>query len=126
MASSPCFKCNGSGQVAFKHVADGVCFQCKGTGSLSFRKRAPAFVEAHPEHVVPAAERATDAQWDYMGKLCGDHDDTFCRIVETAGAFMASQRYVSRKVMSAAIEAAKADPIAAKWRRDNRTMRRAG
>jgi RecJ-like exonuclease len=29
-----CPKCAGTGEVEFKHVANGVCFMCEGTGNL--------------------------------------------------------------------------------------------
>lgn len=105
MAQFPCFKCNGSGEVSFRHIANGVCFQCGGTGKLDSRK-----VEAKQVHhfpVIPEGERATDKQWSFLGKLVGDNDAKFCRLVRAAGAPCANQTYVSKAVMSRAIEMAK-------------------
>jgi RecJ-like exonuclease len=106
-ASYPCHKCNGTGFVAFRHIENGVCFTCAGSGQLSYRKREKAFVDPHPELLVPEAERATENQWNYLVRLTQDNDDTFRRFVRQAGAPMASQRYVTRAVMSRAIEMAK-------------------
>ena len=32
-----CHRCNGTGEVIFKHVANGVCFACNGTGKLEYK-----------------------------------------------------------------------------------------
>lgn len=108
MATFPCFKCNGSGQVSFKHIANGVCFTCAGSGQLSYRPRAKIRADAHPELLVAEQDRSTAAQWEYLGKLCGDSDRACCSVLKAAGAPMATQRYVTKAVMSRAIEIAKA------------------
>lgn len=102
-----CTRCNGSGYVSFRHIENGKCFACGGAGKLTARKARP-FVDPHPTQVVPVAERATDAQWNYLVSLCGDNDATFCRFIKAAGGFMATQRYTSRATISKAIDLAKA------------------
>jgi RecJ-like exonuclease len=106
-ASFPCYKCNGSGLVAFRHIANGVCFTCAGSGKLSYQPKAKAFVEPHPEWVVPEANRATQKQWDYLVKLTGDSDDIMRRLIRQAGAPSSCGVYVTKAQMSAAIERAK-------------------
>lgn len=103
MAKFPCFKCNGSGEVSFKHIANGVCFQCGGTGKLDYQPRAKA--DPHPNLLVPEADLSTVAQWDHFNRLCTD-DRRACQILRSAGAPMATRRYVTKAVMSKAIELA--------------------
>jgi hypothetical protein len=105
MTTFPCFKCNGSGQVSFRHIENGKCFQCAGSGKLSYRQTAKA--DPHPELLVAEAERATDKQWSYLLRLVREDDDKFCKIVRKAGAPFAAQRYIRRDVMSRAIEMAR-------------------
>lgn len=108
MAKFPCYKCNGSGQVAFKHIENGVCFQCGGLGQLSYRPRAKVDADPNPDLLVPAEKRATDKQWDYLVRLVQDNDDKFCRYIKAAGGKIAAQRYTTKAVMSRAIEMARA------------------
>lgn len=103
MANTNCFKCNGTGEVSFKHIANGVCFQCSGSGKLSYRAQVAA--DPHPELLVPAEQRSTTKQWEYFGRLVQD-DRKACRIMKDAGAPMATQRYVTKAIMSKAIEMA--------------------
>jgi hypothetical protein len=122
-----CNRCNGRGSVpGFSHIANGTCFACHGAGSVT-RKSSDnvEFVEPYPELVIPEANRATEKQWAFLSSLCGDNDQCFRRIVALAGCNHANSRYVSRKVMSAAIEIAKTDADAAKWRHWNGPRRRA-
>jgi len=104
MASFPCFKCNGSGEVAFRHIANGVCFQCGGTGKLDGRQ-----AEAKMEHkfpVIPEGERCTIKQWAFLEKLTGENDARFRKAVYAAGAPCANMTYISKAVMSRAIDIA--------------------
>lgn len=105
MTTFDCFKCNGSGEVAFRHIANGVCFQCGGTGKLSARKAAPQSAPRFP--VIPESDRCTMRQWSYLERLCRDDDAAFRRAVYAAGAPCANAAHISRAVMSKAIEIAK-------------------
>ena len=106
MTKSPCFKCNGSGKIgAFTHVAAGVCFQCNGTGTLSSKGNGATFTPAHP--IIPEVIRSTVKQWDYLARLAQDNDSKCRQWILKAGAPCASQIYVSKAVMSRAIEIAK-------------------
>lgn len=108
MAQFPCFKCGGSGEVAFRHIANGVCFQCGGTGRLSVRPAAEFQYRDKPGFpVLPESERGTAKQWDYLAKLTGDVDGECRRFIAQAGCPHATDVYVSRAVMSRAIELAK-------------------
>lgn len=101
-----CFKCAGSGEVAFRHIDNGRCFQCGGTGKLSYRgKSAATFTPV--ASVVAESDRASAKQWSYFNRLVAD-DDRACRILRAAGAERASAPYVSRAMMSRAIAAARA------------------
>lgn len=114
MAEYNCFKCGGSGRVSFRHIENGVCFTCAGSGKLSYQPKGKAWQDPHPELLVPATEASTEKQWNYLDKLCGENSDTARRHLKAAGAKIASQRYVSKAVMSRAIEIAKASvPVAA-------------
>ena len=105
MQTFNCFKCNGTGEVSFRHIANGVCFQCNGTGKLSGKAVGVQFTPVAP--IVPEAFRSTAKQWDYLARLAGD-SDTKCRTwLKAAGAPVASQVYVDRATMSRAIEIAK-------------------
>jgi RecJ-like exonuclease len=108
MSKFPCFKCNGSGQVAFKHIENGVCFQCGGAGTLSYQPKAKAEADPNPDLLVPADKRATDKQWEYLLRLVRENDDKFCRFVRAAGGKIAAQRYVTKAIMSRAIDLARA------------------
>jgi hypothetical protein len=106
MAQFDCFKCGGSGQVSFRHIENGVCFQCSGTGKLAYRKKAePKFEHKFP--VIAEAERATNKQWAFLERLTGGSDTAFRKVVLAAGAPCANQTYISKVVMSRAIEMAK-------------------
>lgn len=107
MATFDCFKCLGSGKVPFAHIEGGVCFKCCGSGKLSYRKKEKAWVDPHPEWLVPEASRSTTKQWEYLAKLCGDSDSACRKALLAAGAPCASQRYVSKATMSKAIDLAK-------------------
>ncbi len=109
MANFPCFKCNGSGQVSFRHIANGVCFQCGGTGKLSTRKSVNEFkYQDKPGFpVLIEDQQCTMKQWEYLLKLVDDNDTRFCRILKQAGCPYATKVYVSRATMSRAIEIAK-------------------
>jgi len=125
-ASYICTRCNGLGSVsAFGHVANGTCFACHGAGRVARKSAASVeFVEAHPELVVAEADRATEKQWQFLANLCGDNDACFRRILAAAGCDHATARYVSRKVMSHAIEIAKTDTKAVEWRLANNPRQR--
>ena len=104
--SYDCYKCGGTGQTSFHHIAGGVCFTCGGTGKLSCKAKSTNYVDpGFPK--VPEAERATPKQWDYFNRLVGERDDTACRIIRAQGAVLANAAYVTRAQMSRAIEAAK-------------------
>lgn len=105
MTTFPCFKCNGSGEVAFRHIANGVCFQCGGTGKISSRQAGVKFEPKHP--IIPEADCSTLKQWEYLTKLTGDIDSVARKALYAAGAPCASQIYVSKAIMSRAIEIAK-------------------
>ena len=64
-----------------------------------------AWVEPHPEMVVPEDRRSTEKQWAFLQKLCKTDAQT-CKVLKKVGAKIASQRYVDRKVMSDAIKLA--------------------
>ena len=100
-----CDRCGGNGRIDhWSHVANGVCFACGGSGKLSGRPLA-AWVEPHPEMVVPEDRRSTEKQWNFLQKLCKTDDQT-CKVLKRVGAKIASQRYVDRKIMSDAIKLA--------------------
>ena len=122
-----CNRCNGRGSVpGFSHIANGTCFACHGRGRVARKASGDVeFVEPHPELVVAEADRATEKQWQFLVDLCGDHDVTFRRILSAAGCNHANARYVSRKVMSYAIEIAKKDAVSAEWRQWNGPRRQA-
>jgi RecJ-like exonuclease len=107
MAKFTCYKCGGSGRVCFTHIENGVCFTCAGTGELSYQPKQKAWKDPHPEMIVPEATRSTTKQWEFLAKLCNDSDDACRKVLKAAGAPMATQRYVSKSVMSKAIEIAK-------------------
>jgi hypothetical protein len=107
MASFPCFKCNGAGQVSFKHIENGVCFACGGTGKLDYKPRPKVEADPHPEWLVPENKRGTMKQWDYLVRLCGDVDKTICETIKNAGGRMATLRYLTKETMSKAIELAR-------------------
>jgi hypothetical protein len=105
-ATFECFKCSGSGRiVAFSGIANGVCFQCGGTGKLTSSKAGVRNTSTRTE--VPEAIRSTDKQWAFIAKLGADNSDTIRRWIYAAGADCASQVYVSKAVMSRAIDIAK-------------------
>jgi len=109
MAQFPCFKCGGSGEVAFRHVANGVCFQCEGTGRLSYRGRRekPFRYQDKPGFpVLPEAERSTAEQWERLNELTQDNDRLIRALVAIAGCPYATSVYVGRAVMDRAIEMA--------------------
>lgn len=60
------------------------------------------------ELLVAENDRSTVAQWEHLARLCGDSDRACCKVLKDAGAPMATQRYVTKAVMSRAIEIAKA------------------
>jgi len=99
-----CYKCGGTGEVSFRHIANGVCFACGGTGRLD-RRASSKLVKLNYQ---PVAEdvRCTDKQWAFFGKLVLS-DAEACRILKKAGAPCATQDAVTRAVMSRAIEMAR-------------------
>jgi hypothetical protein len=103
-----CFKCGGSGMTSFTHIENGVCFQCGGSGKLSYRSQPKVEADPHPELLVPEADRSTLKQWSFLARLTGDSDDQCRKFLKAAGAPFASQRYVTKAVMSRAIDLAKA------------------
>ncbi len=108
MTKFECFKCGGSGQIgAFRHIENGVCFTCGGSGKLSYQPKAKAWNDPHPEWIVAEDIRSTSKQWDYLAKLCNESDDACRKALKSAGAPMAAQRYVSKAIMSKAIELAR-------------------
>lgn len=104
MATFDCYKCSGTGQVAFKHIAGGVCFACGGSGRRSSPTNGATFVPVAP--IIPEAERSTAKQWSYFGRLVKT-DAEGRRLLKAAGAPSAMQLYVSRTVMRLAIDMAK-------------------
>ena len=104
-ATFDCFKCSGTGEVAFRHIANGVCFQCGGTGKLTSKQAGVRFEPVAP--IIPEGERCTPKQWAYLEKLTGGSDREFCKVVYAAGAPCANMIYVSRAVASRAIDIAK-------------------
>lgn len=109
MAQSPCFKCAGSGEVAFRHIAGGVCFQCGGTGKLSHRgRREKAFqYQDKPGFpVLPEGERSTTEQWERLEELTCENDRLARALIAIAGCPHATGVYVSRAVMGRALEMA--------------------
>jgi hypothetical protein len=122
MATYDCPKCNGIGAIsAFAHIENGTCFFCGGEGKVSFlparkQKENPE----HIPHIIPEKDRATEKQWDYLDTLTGGNSDMACKVLEKkAGAYMANGKFVSKALMSKAIEIAKADPECQKWARQN-------
>jgi hypothetical protein len=109
MANFPCFKCNGTGQVSFRHIENGVCFQCNGTGTLAYSGRKDTFkYEDKPGFpVLSETERCTIKQWEFLDRLTGENSDKFRKVLKTAGCPHATQVYVSKAVMSRAIDLAK-------------------
>ena len=63
-----CYKCGGTGEVSFRHIANGVCFACGGTGRLD-RRASSKLVKLNYQ---PVAEdvRCTDKQWLFSGNWC--------------------------------------------------------
>lgn len=104
MTTYDCYKCGGTGQVAFKHIAGGVCFACGGSGRRSSPANGAAFAPVAP--IIPEAERSTAKQWSYFCRLVEDESEGR-RLIRAAGAPCAMQLYVSRKVMKRAIDMAK-------------------
>ena len=109
MTNSPCFKCSGTGYVSFKHICNGVCFQCGGTGTLTHRAaKAPFVYQDKPGYpVLPEGTRSTVAQWEYLERVAGGSDDKCRKAIHEAGCPYATSVYVSKAVMSRAIEIAK-------------------
>jgi hypothetical protein len=101
---SPCFKCNGSGSVSFKHIANGVCFQCSGTGNLTIKNSGVKFTPVAP--IIDEAIRSTDKQWALLVQLSNDNDATCRNWVKAAGLTYASQIYVTKADMSRVINIA--------------------
>lgn len=106
-----CTKCHGTGTIGFySHIAGGVCFQCKGEGRISY-KPTQKFVEPHPELLVPAHLRASEAQWTEIETLCsgdfGCSDDAFCTLVEAKAGGQACLKYLTAERAAKAIEIGK-------------------
>lgn len=109
-----CHKCGGSGRIgAFAHIESGTCFTCGGSGELNYLPREKTWTDPHPEWIVPEATRSTVKQWEYLDRLCGEVSDKARKYLLAAGAPMATQRYVSKAVMSKAIDLAKQGRAAA-------------
>lgn len=106
MATYTCHKCSGSGEVSFKHIANGVCFTCMGSGKVAYQPKQKGWTDPHPEWLVSDDVRSTTKQWEFLAKLCNDSDDRCCKVLKAAGAPMATQRYVTKAVMSKAIDMA--------------------
>lgn len=53
-----CTKCNGSGKVRWRHVANGVCFKCGGTGTLNYNP--------HPDFSDCSDEVEDNGEWYYQ------------------------------------------------------------
>jgi hypothetical protein len=77
----PCFNCNGSGFVQFKHIEGGVCFRCEGTGALTVKA-------------------ATTKQWGKFRAMLRNTDNAI-DILERCGV---RDGFVSKAAMSAAID----------------------
>jgi RecJ-like exonuclease len=109
MTQFTCYKCGGSGRIeAFAHIEQGSCFACGGSGKLNFQPKAKkTATEQHPEWVIPEGQRASLKQWDYLDRLCGDTDTKARKFLKEAGAPLASEPYVSKAMMSRAIDLAR-------------------
>jgi RecJ-like exonuclease len=109
MAQFTCYKCGGTGRIeAFAHIENGECFACGGSGKLDLQPWAKKLVtEKHPEWIIPEGQRATIKQWDYLDKLCGDTDTKARKLLKEAGAPLASAPYVSKAMISRAIDLAR-------------------
>jgi hypothetical protein len=107
-----CPKCNGSGQVSFKHVANGRCFLCQGSGKLASTKEALAKAAAlgiAPRNDLPEAERCTLKQLHEITRLAVSKRTSESRLAVEAGVpevnGMDNWRYeLSRKQASRIIE----------------------
>lgn len=109
MAKFTCYKCGGTGRIeAFTHIENGACFACGGSGQPAFQPKQKAVrIEPHPDWVIPEGQRATSKQWDYLDRLCGDTDTKARKFLKEAGAPLASEPYVSKAMMSKAIDLAR-------------------
>ena len=111
MTTFPCFKCNGSGSVAFKHVAEGVCFQCKGSGRLSFRKAGAVDMSqeaADKFYAVASHEQGTAAQWAFLTDMFdGDEAAAVRFAAQGTESKKADKRFITKRELSDAITARK-------------------
>lgn len=124
-----CPKCLGKGHIeAFAHIAGGECFQCGGEGRLAYRPKQAAPVEPNPEMLVPAALRASEAQWRTLEEICrvypampgndGISTAAFCNLVETRAGGVACLKYLTAAAAARAIEIGKG----AEWRTHMRRL----
>lgn len=111
LATFKCPKCNGTGEVSFKHIADGRCFLCAGSGKLVATKAALAKAAAMglaPKNELPEAERCTIKQLAEISRLATVLRTSDSRLAEKAGVqtgWMDDWRYqMSRKQASQIIE----------------------
>jgi len=111
LATFNCPKCSGTGQVSFKHIADGCCFLCAGAGKLSTSKanlKRCAKLGMMPRNELPAADRCTMKQLAEISRLAYKFGSdqklaTAAGVPETAG--MDDWRYeLSKKAASKIIE----------------------
>jgi hypothetical protein len=111
LATFTCPKCNGTGQVSFKHIADGRCFLCAGNGTMVTTQASLdrcAKLGLAPRNEVPEAERCTTKQLAEISRLACVHRTSDARLAEKAGVqtgWMDDWRYqMSRREASRIIE----------------------
>lgn len=110
-ATFKCPKCNGTGQVSFKHIADGRCFLCAGDGNLVTTKAnlaRCAKLGLMPRNEVQESDRCTLKQLAEISRLATKFGSdqklaTAAGFPDTAG--MDDWRYqLSRRAASKIIE----------------------
>lgn len=111
LATLKCPKCNGTGEVSFRHIADGRCFLCSGSGKLDASKASLARcakLGLMPRNELPESDRCTLKQLAEISRLAYKFGSdqrlaTAAGVPETAG--MDDWRYeLSRKAASKIIE----------------------
>jgi hypothetical protein len=111
LATFTCPKCNGTGSVSFKHIADGRCFLCAGNGTLVATEASLAKcakLGLAPRNELPANERCTLKQLQEISRLAARLRINEAQIADRAGVntkWMDDERYqLSRKDASRIIE----------------------
>lgn len=111
-ATFTCPKCNGTGQVSFKHIADGRCFLCQGSGKMVATKASlakAAKMGLAPRNDLPEAERCTMKQLAEITRIAVAKRTNETKLAVAAGVpevnAMDDWRYeLSRKQASRIIE----------------------